>query len=93
MDDFDTFWRAYPRRVGKGDARKAFAKALKKTSIDRILKALAWQQHQPQWIRDGGAFVPHPTTWLNQERWDDEPFHAPQVSEKTLRNMKAIYGD
>lgn len=92
-DDFDRFWQAYPRRVGKGDARRAFGKAIGKTSLAVILKALEWQRHQPGWMKDGGEFIPHPSTWLNQERWDDEPFQAPQISDKTLRNMKAIYGD
>ena len=26
-----------------------------------------------QWKKDGGQFIPHPATWLNQEGWDDEP--------------------
>lgn len=93
MDDFEEFWKAYPRRVGKGKARAAFIKAIKKTTLTIMLDAIDWQRNQPGWLKDGGSFVPHPATWLNQERWEDEPFQAPPVSEKTLRSMRAIYGD
>ena len=71
-DPFDTFWREYPRKVGKGDARKKFAKALTKTSFDNLMAALQRVKASAQWTKDGGQFVPHPATWLNQERWDDE---------------------
>ena len=70
--EFDVFWAAYPRRVAKGAARKAWGKAVKKTEADAIMSALEKQ-------RSLGAFnvepcyIPHPATWLNQERWDDEP--------------------
>lgn len=71
-DPFDTFWREYPRKVGKGDARKKFAKALTKTSFDNIMAALQRVKASAQWQKDDGQFIPHPATWLNQERWEDE---------------------
>lgn len=71
--DFDIFWDEYPRREGKGAARKAFEKAIKKTTIDVILDAIRKQKSSAQWTRDNGQYIPHPATWLNQERWDDEP--------------------
>lgn len=71
-EPFDTFWREYPRKTGKGDARKKFAKALTKTSFQNIMDALARVKETDQWRKDGGQFIPHPATWLNQERWDDE---------------------
>lgn len=77
LDQFDTFWKNFPRKVGKGDARKAFATAIKKTSLDVMLDALRWQTTQPAWTKDGGVFIPYPATWLRAERWEDEPFHAP----------------
>lgn len=77
---FAQFWRAYPRRVSKGKARDAFSKALKKTTLSVMLKALEWQVLQPGWLKDDGEFVPYPASWLNAERWDDEPFH-PAIDE------------
>ena len=64
--EFQQFWQKYPRREGKGAARQAFAKARKSASFDAILAAL-----DRPWPNDP-RFVPHPATWLNQQRWLDE---------------------
>lgn len=91
--DFAAFWIAYPKRVQRKKASEAFSKAITKTTLPVMLTALEWQRNQPMWLKNGGEYIIYPQGWLNQERWTDEPFHAAQVSEKTLRNMKAIYGD
>ncbi len=72
---FDAFWSQYPRRVAKGDARKAWEKALKREPelLPKCLTALEWQRRQEQWTRDNGQYIPYPATWLNGERWADEP--------------------
>jgi hypothetical protein len=74
---FDDFWKSYPRKVGKEAARKAFVKC--GIALPVLLDALGHQQASAQWQREGGRFVPHPATWLNQGRWQDEP--EPQESE------------
>ena len=66
---FDVFWSDYPRKIGKGAARAAYSKAIKKASVDTILGGLL--KHEIQTMKDA-QFIPHPATWLNQERWDDE---------------------
>jgi hypothetical protein len=71
-DDFAAFWAAYPRRVGKDAARKAFDRRRSDVTLDAVLAALALQTASQQWQRDGGRYVPHPATWLNQGRWQDE---------------------
>lgn len=74
---FNLFWAKYPKKVAKGAARKAWVK-LRPTPelLETILKALSWQVHQDQWQRDGGQFIPYPASYLNQERWSDEPFQS-----------------
>jgi len=72
ISPFETFWKVYPKKKGKGEARKAFAKALKKTTVEALVEAVNKQKQQTQWTRDAGQFVPYPATWLNQERWEDE---------------------
>jgi len=67
---FDDFWKAYPRKVGKDAARKAWA--AKKPPLDETLAAIEAQKGTDQWTKDGGKFIPHPATWLNQGRWQDE---------------------
>lgn len=69
---FDEFYTRYPRKVGKGAARKAFARALKIASLEEIIEGLENSVHY--WESEGTEkqFIPHPATWLNGERWCDE---------------------
>lgn len=68
---FETFWKAYPRKAGnKSKAFDAFRKA--DVSLDTMLSAIERQKRSAQWSKDGGAFIPHPATWLNGKRWNDE---------------------
>lgn len=69
---FDKFWEAYPVKVGKLKAMASFNKAMKATTLEVILAAVELAKKSDQWNREGGRFIPHPTTWLNQGRWDDQ---------------------
>jgi len=71
QNDFDVFWAAYPKKVGKIAAQKAFAKV--GADIKTILDAIETQKQSVQWRKDGGQYIPNPATWLNQGRWEDEP--------------------
>jgi hypothetical protein len=78
--NFERFWSAYPRKVGKGAAIKAFAKAEKESddSADlthRIIISLDVQKRARKKKYERKEFVaewPHPATWINQLRWLDE---------------------
>lgn len=67
---FDAFWDAYPRKVGKAKAEQAFKKVDAPVSI--LLSAIAEHKKTPQWQKDDGQFIPHPATWLNGKRWEDQ---------------------
>jgi hypothetical protein len=71
-NEFERFWKAYPRRVGKKAAEKALAKALRETTIEEIERALVRQT--ASW--SDPKFIPHPATWLNAGRWADEVGHV-----------------
>ena len=72
---FQTFWKSYPRRVGRIAAQKAFTQAKVTDELLQVmLSALAWQRLQPQWLKDSGEYIPHPATWIRQGRYLDEPF-------------------
>ena len=72
-DGFDAFWKAYPRKVGKGKAREKWRKLKPSAALrEKIMAAVAAQINSEQWAKDGGAYIPNPLTWLNQDRWDDE---------------------
>lgn len=66
------FWAAYPRKVDKGHARSAWAKAVKRTDPSLIVKAAAAYRDDPTRPHEA-KYIPHPATWLNGERWGDEP--------------------
>lgn len=69
---FDRFWSAYPRKVGKLAARKAWLSLSDDLpDIEDLLAAIERSKRSSQWSRDGGQFIPHPATWLRQGRWDD----------------------
>lgn len=80
-DGFEDFWTAYPRKVGKEDALKAFVKLSPDADLLAVmLKAIAAQSKSEQWVKDR-QFIPHPATWINGKRWQDDlddagNFHA-----------------
>lgn len=74
VDDlFPKFWKIYPNKKGKAAAEKAWKK-LKVTAdlFSQIAEGLAAQVVCEAWVKDGGQFIPHPATWLNGKRWEDE---------------------
>lgn len=74
VDDlFPKFWKMYPNKKGKAAAEKAWKK-LKVTAdlFGQIAEGLAAQVVCEAWVKDGGQFIPHPATWLNGKRWEDE---------------------
>ena len=85
---FLAFWQAYPRRIGKGDARAAFTKAATRNDPNLIVQAaLAYAQH----VLETGTeqkFIPHASTWLNGERWEDD-----LEAEKVERKSKTGWGN
>lgn len=68
---FGVFWSCYPKKVGKGDAEKAFKK-INLADMDLITEAILRQCSSHDWRKDNGQFIPNPSTWLNQKRWLDE---------------------
>jgi len=72
-DAFAAFWTAYPRKVGKPAALRAWnATRSARPPIEQLLAILDGHRRLPQWVKDAGQYVPHPSTWLNQHRWADE---------------------
>lgn len=70
---FDLFWSAYPKKKAKGDAEKAWAKVKPDHALaELIIAAVLAQKLSDDWTKDGGKFIPHPATWLNAKRWEDE---------------------
>lgn len=94
---FLAFWTGYPRRIGKHAAELKYAAALKHGAAhDEIMAGVA--RLVAKIAKDGTApqYVPHPATWLFQERWKDEDYRPPtreQRPEKTCPSChKSIVG-
>lgn len=72
---FEAWWLEYPRKEAKAKARESWEradKAGKLPSLEAMLAKLSLQRRSSQWTEGAGQFIPHPTTYLNQERWSDE---------------------
>jgi hypothetical protein len=70
---FDRFYSAYPKKVAKEAAQKAFAKVDPDDDVlGKMLAALAVQKQSAEWQKENGQFIPHPATWINGKRWLDE---------------------
>ena len=71
IDHFNKFWGAYPKKVAKSTAEKSF----KKLKVDdelliKMLHSLEVHKQSKQW--QDRQYIPNPSTWLNQKRWEDE---------------------
>lgn len=70
---FVQFWSAYPKKKDKKSAEKAFKKiAPDEALLQTMLNAIEEQKKSAEWQKDNGQFIPHPATWLNGHRWEDE---------------------
>jgi hypothetical protein len=68
---FEQFWQQYPRKVGKLTAKRSWEK-LSQENQQKALEAIV--EHRKYWVAKGTdwEFIPHASTWLNQERFFDE---------------------
>lgn len=69
---FDLFWAAYPKKVKKQDAIKAWGQVKADGLTDTIMDALTQFGASPEWSRENGRYIPHPASWLRGRRWEDE---------------------
>ncbi len=70
-DDFEAWWLSYPRKVGKGAASKAFTKAVKQVDVSELSEITT--RYAQSVVGSDEKFIPHPATWLNENRWEDQP--------------------
>ena len=83
QSDFERFWSVYPRKAGKQDAQRSFERALKAATLDEILAGAQRYADDPNRV---AQFTAHPSTWLNQGRWSDEPL-PPRTAEIAHRGL------
>lgn len=78
--DFARFWELYPRKKAKKKAWEAWSRLAPDAAlVARIMESLGKHARSEDWARDGGKFIPHPATWLNGERWNDQVASGPVI--------------
>lgn len=85
---FEVFWKLYPNKRSKKDARKAWDK-LKPDADLRLTLMTALGNHRlsRDWTKDDGQYVPMASTWLNGERWTDVLKPATAAGGKAFNNL------
>jgi hypothetical protein len=87
---FEEFWKAYPRKTNKGFARKVFEKLkVDDAMLTKMIQAI-YVQNKNVWKDKDQQYIPHPSTWLNGERWDDEVVAKPMSASD--REKARIFG-
>ena len=82
---FERFWSVYPRHIAKQNAKKSFDKLNPDDELLAVMiRAVNEQKKTDQWTKDNGQFIPHPATWINQKRWEDESVPAKPAVVKVL---------
>ena len=72
-DNFNQFWKEYPRKTGKGEALRSWLKLHPSKELSSgIIASVAIHKECRDWKKDDGRFIPLPATFLNQSRWEDE---------------------
>ena len=69
--EYDQFWLEYPKKRDKAGCLRIWTRKKLDSKLDQILSSLRKQKESSQWTRDAGQYIPNPSTWLNQERWED----------------------
>ena len=70
---FEDFWKAYPKKKSKGQAEKTWDKISPTNDLLKtMLIAIEAAKKSEDWIKENGAYIPHPSTWLNAKGWEDE---------------------
>lgn len=86
---FTNFWKLYPRKIGKKDALKKYQKVSQKHTALVIQNALIKQLHIWEEEKRENKYIPHASTWLNQERFLDDEIVK---NEKTKMNLSKLWG-
>jgi len=73
QNNFELFWKAYPKKRSKGQAEKTFEKVAPDEQLfAAIMTAIEQAKKSEQWLKANGQYIPYPATWLNAKGWEDE---------------------
>jgi hypothetical protein len=86
--EFEPVWEIYPRKVGKGAARKAFRLARKKADLSSIVAGIKRIDRSVE-----EKFIPHMATWLNGERWLDSTAQSKPSAAPPPKSDREVWAD
>ena len=92
--NFEKFWKAYPKKRDKGNAEKWFKKHKPSEKLTNIMiEKIERFKDTQDWKKQDGQFIPYPTTWLNAKMWEDE-FETDSEREQRIDKeiMEGAYG-
>jgi hypothetical protein len=90
-DVFAAFWEQYPKKVAKTQAMKAWQKLKpSKRLLSDLMAGLERAKSSANWQKDGGQFIPHPATWINGRRWEDESTASASSAAPSLPQPGAV---
>lgn len=97
---FTEFWLAYPKKANKPAAEKAFRKLSPNAEfLAKIINDVKARTMTPDWKKQGGQFIPHPSTYLNQHGWENpisaanSPDRVETMDECAKRLFGRLYDD
>jgi len=91
VDDFDSFWKFYPRKASKEAARKAWEKLRPDQHImQMILDNVKERVEKGEWRKDNQSFILHASTYLNQKRWEDEVLDQQTQKRTNPESIKSV---
>lgn len=93
LEQFEKFYKEYPRKAQKQNVKKWFLKHKPKDSLfEDMMKALKLFKQDKDWLKDNGQFIPYPSTWLNQQRWEEKLDVLEKEYQKEQEQYKAYMG-
>ena len=91
VDDFDSFWKFYPRKASKEAARKAWEKLRPDQHIMQMIADNVKERvEKGEWRKDNQSFILHASTYLNQKRWEDEVLDQQKQTRTNPESIKGV---
>ena len=90
---FEEFWTVYPRKVGKKAAEVAYHALMNRPApptIEQLIASVQAHKATWNWKKENGQFIPHPQTYLNQDRWKDDLTNEPKEQPAKKLPVNAI---
>lgn len=85
--DFKDFWDAYPRKINKHLAHQKWLTATKTFPTKKLIVCTIRFANLTKNEKTEEKFIPHPSTWLNQKRYEDFENQNIEIKKQSLNNL------